>query len=121
MDSRKISVITPSLNRARLLELAIQSLAAQNYPDCEHIIIDGGSTDGTKEVIQKYPGIRFVSAPDDGMYEALNKGLELAGGEIIGFLNTDDLYAEDIFHVVAGKFEDAEVMAVAGRAIVFSA
>ena len=120
MDFRKISVITPSLNRARLLELAIQSLAAQNYLDCEHIIIDGGSTDGTKEVIQKYPGIRFVSAPDDGMYQALNKGLDVAGGEIISFLNTDDLYGENIFRGVAKNFEDPDVMAVAGRAIVFS-
>jgi glycosyltransferase involved in cell wall biosynthesis len=120
MDFRKISVITPSLNRAHLLELAIQSLVAQNYPDYEHIIIDGRSTDSTREVMQKYPGIRFVSAPDGGMYDALNKGLDLAGGEIIGFLNTDDLYAEDIFRGVSAKFEDPEVMAVAGRAVVFS-
>ena len=120
MDFRKISVITPSLNRAHLLELAIQSVIAQNYPNYEHIIIDGGSTDSTKEVIQKYPKIKFVSGSDQGMYDALNKGLDIAGDEIIGFLNTDDLYAENIFRVVARKFDDADIMAVAGRAIVFS-
>lgn len=120
MAFRKISVITPSLNRALLLESAMQSVVSQNYPNYEHIIIDGGSTDGTEQVIRRYPRIRFVSAPDQGMYDALNKGLEIATGEIIGFLNTDDLYAEKFFSVMAQKFDDIEIMAVAGRAIVFS-
>jgi len=120
MAFRKISIITPSLNRAYLLTLAIQSVVAQNYPNYEHIIIDGGSTDGTEQVIQNYPGINFVSGLDQGMYDALNKGLEIATGEIIGFLNTDDLYAENIFNTVARKFDDPDVMAVTGRAIVFS-
>lgn len=121
MALNKISIITPSLNRARLVEFAIQSVIAQNYSNYEHIIIDGGSTDDTEAVIQKYPGITFVSGSDRGMYDALNKGLELAKNEIIGFLNTDDLYAEDIFFEVARRFDDKDVMAVAGRAIVFSA
>jgi glycosyltransferase involved in cell wall biosynthesis len=120
MDFRKISVITPSLNRAHFLEPAIQSVVAQNYPNYEHIIMDGGSTDGTEKVIQKYLGIKFVSDPDRGMYDALNKGLDIARGDIIGFLNTDDLYAENIFRVAAANFDDVDVMAVAGRAIVFS-
>lgn len=116
----KISIITPSLNRAHFLETALQSVVAQNYRDCEHIIIDGGSTDETEQIVRNFPGINFVRGPDQGMYDALNKGLEIATGEIIGFLNTDDLYAEQIFPVIAPKFEDAMVMAVAGRAIVFS-
>ena len=117
---RKISIITPSLNRAHLLDSAVQSVANQHYPDCEHIIVDGGSTDGTEQIVHKYPGIRFVRDSDQGMYEALNKGLEIAAGEIIGFLNTDDLYAENIFAAVSGMFADPDVMAATGRAIVFS-
>lgn len=120
MSTRKFSIITPSLNRARFLEAALQSVVAQNYCNYEHIIIDGGSTDETEQIVRKFPGINFVSGPDQGMYDALNKGLEIATGEIIGFLNTDDLYAERIFPVIAPKFEDTDVMAVAGRAIVFS-
>ncbi|MEW6404674.1 MAG: glycosyltransferase family 2 protein [Chloroflexota bacterium] len=120
MTFMKISVITPSLNRAHLLEAAIQSVAAQNYPDYEHIVVDGGSTDDTTQIVQKYPGIKFISGSDSGMYDALNKGLEIATGQIIGFLNTDDHYASDIFSKVAQKFEDREIMAVAGRAVVFS-
>jgi glycosyltransferase involved in cell wall biosynthesis len=117
--SRKISIITPSLNRKDMLEGIIHNVMAQGYPNFEHIIIDGGSTDGTQEVISKYPHLHFVSGTDEGVYDALNKGIEVATGEVIGFLNTDDFYAENIFGVVAAKFEDENVMAVAGQATVF--
>lgn len=102
-----------------MLKAAVQSVVAQGYPNYEHIIVDGGSTDGTLEFVKTQPQIKFICEPDHGMYDALNKGLELANGEIIGFLNTDDLYAEDVFAVVAHQFERHAVFAVAGGASIF--
>lgn len=120
MSSKKLSIITPSLNRRDMLENIIKNVIAQKYPDYEHIVIDGGSTDGTVELARSYPQIKFITEPDQGMYDALNKGLMLASGDIIGFLNTDDKYAEDIFVPAMENFEDDHVDAVAGKAIVFS-
>jgi len=115
-----ITIITPSYNRSDMITDAIESALAQGFQPFEHIIVDGGSTDGTLEILKKYPHLRVISELDQGMYDALNKGLEIATGEIIGFLNTDDMYAENIFTTVARKFDDLDVMAVTGRAIVFS-
>lgn len=112
----KISVITPSYNRVGMIETAIQSVLYQNFSEVEHIIMDGGSTDGTLEVLKKYPYLRVVSEPDLGMYDALNKGLNLATGEIIGFLNTDDFYAPRIFAQIVLHFSEENVDAVAGLA-----
>jgi glycosyltransferase involved in cell wall biosynthesis len=99
---------------------AIESVLAQDFNDFEHIIVDGGSTDGTFEVLKHYPHLKVINEPDQGMYDALNKGLQIADGKIIGFLNTDDLYAENVFSIVAKKFNDPDTMAVTGRAVVFS-
>jgi glycosyltransferase involved in cell wall biosynthesis len=115
-----ITIITPSYNRAAMITNAIESVLAQGFPAFEHIIVDGVSTDGTLQILKQYPHLKVISEPDQGMYDALDKGLEIATGEIIGFLNTDDVYAENIFPDVARKFDDQDVMAVAGRAIVFS-
>lgn len=120
MSSRRISIVTPSLNRARLLESAIVSVIDQGYPDYEHIIVDGGSADQTEQTVRRYPRTKFVTGPDRGMYDALNRGIGMASGEIVGFLNSDDLYAEKSFHEMARAFDDPDVMAVAGRAIVFT-
>lgn len=116
---KKISIITPSLNRKDMLDVAINSVLRQGYPNFEHIIIDGGSTDGTLDLIKKYKHIKSISENDNGMYDALNKGINLATGDIIGFLNTDDIYGEDIFYLVASQFLATEIFAVAGNAIVF--
>jgi glycosyltransferase involved in cell wall biosynthesis len=115
-----ISIITPSLNRARMIEAAIESVLAQDYPRVEHIVVDGGSTDGTLDRLKRHPHLRLVSGPDAGMYDALNKGLAVANGEVIGFLNSDDLYAEGIFGDVAGHFVRSNILATVGRALIFT-
>ncbi len=115
-----ISIITPSLNRADMIVTAIESVLAQNYPYFEHIIVDGVSTDGTLELLKRYPHLKVLVGHDKGMYDALNRGLELAKGEIIGFLNSDDLYAESVFAIIAEKFQNQHTLAVAGEALIFT-
>ena len=90
-----VSIVTPSLNQGCFVEETILSVKNQTYPNIEHIIVDGGSTDGTLDVIKKYEGtynLRWISEPDNGMYEAINKGLRKTQGEILAYLNADDLY-----------------------------
>ncbi|MBI5967024.1 MAG: glycosyltransferase [Deltaproteobacteria bacterium] len=91
----KISVITAVLNSQKTIRDAIESVLNQDYKNVEHIIIDGGSTDGTLEVIEEYRGqiARMISEPDWGVYEALNKGIRLSTGKVIGILHGDDFYA----------------------------
>ena len=89
----KISIITPSFNQANFIEQTITSVLDQGYPDLEYIVMDGGSTDGTLDVLRKYGDrINWISEPDRGQSHAINKGLRLATGEVIAFLNSDDLY-----------------------------
>lgn len=93
----KISIITVAYNAARSIANTLESVAAQTHPDIEHIVVDGASTDGTLEIIERHGKhvARFISEPDQGIYDAMNKGLGLATGEIIGFLNADDVYADN--------------------------
>jgi glycosyltransferase involved in cell wall biosynthesis len=116
-----ISIITPCLNSVGVIEQAIASVRCQNYPKVEHIIIDGGSKDGTLSVLEKYPDLRIISEPDQGLYDALNKGIRAAGGEVIGHLNSDDLYEVGALDKVVEAFRNhPEAEAVCGGAIVFS-
>lgn len=104
----KISVITVCYNSASTLETAVKSVLAQDYKDLEYIIIDGGSKDNTREVLGPYMSriSRFVSEPDKGIYDAINKGISMATGEVVGLLHSDDFYPEhDIISTVAKSFE----------------
>jgi len=104
----KISIITPSFNQAPFLEETILSVLNQDYPNLEYIIVDGGSTDGSVDVIKRYEAyISFwISEKDGGMYDALNKGFERSSGEIMAYINSDDIYTHDIFKKVARIFSD---------------
>ncbi len=116
MPGPKFSIITPSLNQASYLEENIRSVLAQQFPTVEHIIIDGGSTDGSIEILKKYSHLRWVSGPDGGQAAALNCGFRMARGEIIGWLNADDTYCMDAFEQVARSFEEPGVRVAYGDA-----
>ncbi len=103
----KVSIITVTLNNAEYIEACIQSVIKQDYKNIEYIVIDGGSTDETVDIIRKYEKYisRWVSEPDKGIYDAMNKGIGLATGDIIGILNSDDLYAnETVVSNIAEEF-----------------
>ena len=108
----KISIITVVLNHISTIRSTIESVIGQTHPEIEYIIIDGGSTDGSKELIESYVNriTKFISEPDDGMYDALNKGITLATGEIIGSLNADDIYTSNrILETVAATFKKKHI------------
>jgi GT2 family glycosyltransferase len=88
----RISVVTPALNARSTIERALRSVAEQDHPDVEHVVVDGGSTDGTVELLREAPGVRFVSEPDRGLSDAMNKGVAMATGDVVGWLNADDFY-----------------------------
>ncbi|MFN7085992.1 MAG: glycosyltransferase family 2 protein [Burkholderiales bacterium] len=92
----KISIITVCFNSAATIEETLLSVAAQRYADKEHLVIDGASTDGTVDIVRRQPSVaRWISEPDRGIYDAMNKGIAMATGEVIGTLNADDVYADD--------------------------
>lgn len=95
MDKPPVSIITASFNNADTIRDALESVAGQIYENLEHVVIDGGSTDGTLEIIKEFPRVVLVSEKDGGVYDAFNKGWKLAKGEIIAYLNADDFYATD--------------------------
>ena len=112
MEYPKISIVSPSYNQSDFIEEAILSVLHQNYPNFEHIIIDGGSTDRTVELLKKYPHLIWVSEPDEGQSDAINKGFKLATGDIIGWLNVDDYYLADTFQKVNRHLSDSSTDAV---------
>jgi glycosyltransferase involved in cell wall biosynthesis len=113
----RISVITAVYNARDTIAVALESVLAQSYSLVETVVIDGASTDGTAEILERYrPRIsRLVNEPDDGIYDALNKGIRLSSGDVVGFLHADDLFAsDDALTAVAEAFEDPTVEAVYG-------
>jgi glycosyltransferase involved in cell wall biosynthesis len=90
-----VSIVTPSLNQGRWIGEALESVWAQTYPHVEHVVVDGGSTDGTLEILREAGDVRWVSEPDRGQSHALNKGFAMTSGEILGWLNADDAYLPD--------------------------
>ena len=103
-----ITLVTPSYNSATYIEATIRSVLAQDDPALQYIIVDGGSTDGTQAIIRRYAQHlhAWVSEPDDGMYDALNKGFALGDGEIMAWLNADDLYPAWTLRTVRAIFAD---------------
>ncbi len=114
-----ISIITPTFNSIQGLEKCILSVKNQSYKKIEHIIIDGGSTDGTVDIIKKYEkeyNVKWISEQDSGIADAMNKGFKMASGEIIAWLDADNYYDKDITNKVATVFEtNPEVKIVYGR------
>lgn len=100
----KLSIITVVLNNKSYVEDCISSVLNQNYKNVEYIIVDGGSTDGTVDIIRKYDRCisKWISGHDKGIYDAMNKGIEIASGDVIGFLNADDVYYDgDVLENIA--------------------
>lgn len=118
MEKTKVSIITVVYNGAETIEETIQSVMHQTYDNIEYILIDGASTDGTCDIIREYQDsiATFISEPDAGLYFAMNKGIQLATGEIIGILNADDLYTPDAIMEVVKCFENSEADIVYGNA-----
>lgn len=104
-ESIRISVITPSYNQGEFIGRTLASVASQNHPAHEHLVFDGGSNDETLQVLKAAgPGVRWISQPDDGQADAVNQGLEAASGEVIGWLNSDDIYYPGALETVAAAF-----------------
>lgn len=118
----KISIVTVVYNNAATIAHAIASVISQDYKDIEYIIVDGKSTDGTVDIINQYNDkiAIFVSEPDKGMYDAMNKGIQMATGEVIGILNADDfLCSSDVVSKIASTFIDDESVEATIADIVF--
>jgi glycosyltransferase involved in cell wall biosynthesis len=118
----KISIITVAFNAAKTIESTLLSVAQQTFPDVEHVVIDGGSSDGTQAVVSSHGDriSRFLSEPDRGIYDAMNKGIALATGDVIGFLNADDVYADsDVLARVATNMECHHLDALYGDVAFF--
>lgn len=110
----KISIITVTYNSSKTLKDTLESVLKQTYKDYEHIIVDGLSKDNTMEIVKeyerKYDGkLRYISEKDTGLYDAMNKGIKMATGDIIGILNSDDIYAhENVLKEIVEKFEQTK-------------
>jgi glycosyltransferase len=113
----KISIITAVYNNHAHIEQCIQSVLSQTYTNIEHIIIDGNSNDGTANIIRNYENkiAHWVTEPDKGIYDALNKGIKLATGDVVGLLHSDDMFANDrVIEKIADRFTETQCDATYG-------
>lgn len=119
MSRIKVSIITVSYNSVNTIEKTIQSVLKQSYQNIEYIVIDGLSTDGTQQVIEKYIDkiAYYISEKDDGLYDAMNKGIYISTGEIIGIINSDDWYAENVIEDIVDYFLQSEADLIYGNII----
>ena len=117
MSLPKISIITPSYNQGQFIEQTIDSVLSQGYPNVEYIIIDGGSTDNSVEIIKKYAKhiSYWISEKDNGQSDAINKGLKMASGDVINWLNSDDYYEPNALLTIGQYFEDDSIHVLAGK------
>ena len=119
----KFSIITISYNPGRLIKDTVDSVLSQDYPNIEYIIIDGGSTDGTAAMVKSYDSSisKYISEPDNGIYDALNKGIALATGDVIGLVHSDDFYADgSVLSSIAKTFDTSKAQAVYGDLVYVS-
>ncbi|MCD4788439.1 MAG: glycosyltransferase [Bacteroidales bacterium] len=113
----KVSIITIAYNSENSISDAINSVLSQTYPNIEYIIVDGKSKDKTVEIVKSYGNkiSKFVSEPDKGIYDALNKGIEMASGDVVGFMHSDDLFADEhVIEKVAKLFKEKDVDSIYG-------
>src|SRR4051812_33606750 len=112
----RITVVTPSFNQAQYLEQTIRSVLDQGYPNLEYIVIDGGSTDGSVDILRRYDDelAYWVSEPDAGQSWAINRGIERATGDVVAYINSDDYYLPGAFAHAMPLFADTGIRWVAG-------
>lgn len=116
----KISIVTPSLNQGRYIERTIQSVLSQDYPNLEYLVLDGGSSDHTLDILKRYSGrVKWISEKDSGQTNAINKGLSMANGEIFAYLNADDLFLPGTLNRVARQFlKRPDAMWLTGKCLI---
>ena len=123
LNMPKISIITVTFNRAHIIRDCIEGVLKQKYTDYEYIIVDGASTDNTVGILKEYEPLfggkmRWISEPDDGLYDAINKGFRMAKGEVLGIINSDDFFPYDsTLNHIAEAFEEKNVDAVYGDSL----
>lgn len=125
MRSLKVSVITPCFNSENTIRDTIESVLYQSYKNIEYIIIDGGSTDCTVDIIREYNDafcgrMRYVSEADKGIYNAMNKGIRMSSGQLIGIVNSDDYYERDAIEKMAARYKKGEYQVLYGYMRVLS-
>jgi glycosyltransferase involved in cell wall biosynthesis len=112
----KLSIITPTLNQGKYIRDTIESVLSQNNCNIEHIVIDGGSKDNTLQILKEYKHLKWISEPDSGPANAINKGIEMANGEILTWINSDDYYEKDVLGNIVNVFnKNPEIKLVYGN------